>query len=90
MTRSPRLSRASARWLPATLTEAGIDTLLIAGVFTSGRVRATVLDACQHGSIPMVVGDRPGGSHDANLFDLQAEYAEVRSLRQVQRYLAGS
>ena len=78
--------------LNATLTAAGIDTLLIAGVSTSGCIRATTVDACQYGFIPVVVreavGDRPGGTHDANLFDLQVKYAEVRTLRQVQRYLS--
>lgn len=78
--------------LNATLTAAGIDTLLIAGVSTSGCIRATTVDACQYGFIPVVVreavGDRPGGTHDANLFDLQVKYAEVRALRQVQRYLS--
>ncbi|HVS76825.1 MAG TPA: isochorismatase family protein [Steroidobacteraceae bacterium] len=78
--------------LNATLTVAGIDTLLIAGLSTSGCIRATTVDACQYGFIPVVVreavGDRPGGTHDANLFDLQVKYAEVRSLRQVQRYLS--
>ena len=77
--------------LASTLTAAGIDTVLIAGVSTSGCVRATAVDACQHGFIPIVVrdavGDRAPGPHEANLFDLQAKYAEVRSLQQVQAYL---
>jgi maleamate amidohydrolase len=78
--------------LAATLSAAGIDTLLIAGVSTSGCIRATAVDACQHGFIPIVVreavGDRPGGTHEANLFDLQVKYAEVRPLAEVQHYLA--
>ncbi|MEO7746081.1 MAG: isochorismatase family protein, partial [Actinomycetota bacterium] len=52
-----------------------VDTLVIAGVSTSGCVRATAVDACQHGFIPLVVrqavADRDPGVHDANLFDLQ-------------------
>lgn len=67
--------------LAATLSANGIDTLLITGVSTSGCVRATALDACQHGFIPIVIrdacGDRHSGPHEANLFDLQAKYAEV-------------
>jgi maleamate amidohydrolase len=67
--------------LAATLTAQGIDTLLITGLSTSGCVRATALDACQHGFLPFVVreacGDRHPGPHEANLFDLQAKYAEV-------------
>lgn len=69
--------------LAATLTAMGVDTLLITGLSTSGCVRATALDACQHGFLPFVVreacGDRHPGPHDANLFDLQAKYAEVIS-----------
>jgi maleamate amidohydrolase len=69
--------------LAATLTAMGIDTLLITGLSTSGCVRATALDACQHGFLPFVVreacGDRHPGPHEANLFDLQAKYAEVIS-----------
>jgi len=77
--------------LASTLTALGVDTLLIAGVSTSGCVRATGVDACQHGFIPVVVreavGDRASGPHEANLFDLQAKYAEVAELATVQRYL---
>ena len=69
--------------LSATLKAMDIDTLLITGLSTSGCVRATALDACQHGFLPFVVrdacGDRHPAPHDANLFDLQAKYAEVIS-----------
>ncbi len=78
--------------LAATLTSMQIDTLLIAGVSTSGCIRASTVDACQHGFIPLVVrdavGDRAPGPHEANLFDLQAKYAEVISLQQAQAYLS--
>lgn len=67
--------------LASTLTSLGVDTLVIAGVSTSGCVRATAVDACQHGFAPFVcrdaVGDRDARPHEANLFDLQAKYAEV-------------
>ncbi len=79
--------------LASTLTSLGIDTLLIAGVSTSGCVRASAVDCCQHGFIPVVVrdavGDRAPGPHAANLFDLQAKYAEVTDLGTACRYLAG-
>lgn len=69
--------------LSSTLQAAGVDTLLITGYSTSGCVRATALDAMQHGFVPLVVreacGDRHTGPHEANLFDLQAKYAEVIS-----------
>lgn len=64
----------------------GIDTLLITGYSTSGCVRASALDAMQYGFIPLVVreacADRHDAPHEANLFDLQAKYAEVISEEQ--------
>lgn len=63
------------------LQDRAIDTLLITGFSTSGCVRATALDALQYGFAPFVVrdacGDRHPAPHEANLFDLQAKYAEV-------------
>jgi maleamate amidohydrolase len=78
--------------LASTLTALGVDTLIIAGVSTSGCVRATAVDACQHGFIPLVVreavGDRAPDPHKANLFDLQAKYAEVVGLSEACAYLS--
>jgi nicotinamidase-related amidase len=77
--------------LAAKLAALGIDTLLIAGVSTSGCVRATAVDCCQHGLVPLVVrdavGDRHSAPHEASLFDLQAKYAEVISLQEASTYL---
>lgn len=79
--------------LASTLVSLGVDTVLISGLSTSGCVRASTVDAVQHGFIPVVVrdavGDRAAGPHEANLFDLQAKYAEVADLETVRRYLAG-
>lgn len=67
--------------MASSLIAAGVDTVVITGVSTSGCVRATAVDAVQHGFVPLVVadavGDRTAGPHEANLFDLQAKYAEV-------------
>jgi len=67
--------------LASTLTAMGVDTTLICGMSTSGCVRATALDALQHGFVPVVVadacGDRHPDPHLANLFDLQQKYATV-------------
>jgi maleamate amidohydrolase len=72
--------------LAETLSAEGIDTLLITGLSTSGCVRATALDALQSGFAPFVIrdacGDRHPAPHEANLFDLQAKYAEVISERE--------
>jgi maleamate amidohydrolase len=69
--------------LAETLHAEGIDTLLITGYSTSGCVRASALDAMQYGFVPLVVreacADRHPAPHEANLFDLQAKYAEVIS-----------
>lgn len=58
-----------------------VDTVVVCGVSTSGCVRASALDAMQYGYRPMVVGeacgDRSMEIHNANLFDLDAKYADV-------------
>ncbi|MCP3424384.1 isochorismatase family protein [Nocardioides pinisoli] len=67
--------------LASTLHARGIDTVVVVGVSTSGCIRATAVDAIQHGFVPLVVadavGDRAPGPHEANLSDLAAKYAEV-------------
>ena len=79
--------------LAATLTEAGVDTVLVQGVSTSGCVRATVVDAMSHGFTVFVVGDACGdrsrGVHEANLGDMGAKYAEVVDEAWALGYLAG-
>jgi maleamate amidohydrolase len=78
--------------LAATLNAMRIDTLLITGFSTSGCVRASALDALQHGFAPFVVapacGERDPRPHEANLFDLQAKYAEVIDEAQALAHLA--
>jgi nicotinamidase-related amidase len=77
--------------LASTLTSLGVDTVLIGGVSTSGCIRASAVDCVQHGFVPVVVreavGDRAPGPHEANLFDLQAKYAEVVDLAFALSYL---
>jgi maleamate amidohydrolase len=79
--------------LAATLRVLGVDSVIIAGVSTSGCVRATAVDAMQHGFVPLVVrqavGDRQTGPHEAALFDLQAKYAEVVDEGDVVAWLGG-
>ena len=66
------------------LSQRAVQTLIVAGAVTSGCVRASVVDAMSHGFRPLVVsdcvGDRAGGPHDANLFDMQQKYAAVMTL----------
>ena len=77
--------------LASTLCALQVDTVVIGGFSTSGCVRASALDALQHGFVPFVVreacGDRASRPHDANLFDLQAKYAEVVSEEQARANL---
>ena len=77
--------------LASTMNAMRVDTAIITGVSTSGCVRATALDAMQHGFVPLVVrdavGDRHPGPHEANLFDLQAKYADVISEAECLDYL---
>ena len=72
--------------LASALTAQKIDTLIIAGCTTSGCVRASAVDACQHGFRTIVVkecvGDRSASAHAANLFDLDAKYADVVGLEE--------
>jgi maleamate amidohydrolase len=75
------------------LTELRVDTLIITGLTTSGCVRATCVDAMSHGFAPIVVadacGDRHEAPHEANLFDMNAKYADVVNEALVIKYLQG-
>lgn len=77
--------------LAATLTALKVDSLIITGLTTSGCIRATCLDCVSNGFIPIVVadacGDRHEDPHQANLFDMDAKYADVVSEQQVSDYL---
>jgi len=77
--------------LQTELTTHRVDTLVIAGVTTSGCVRATAVDGMQHGYHTMVpeeaVGDRAQGPHEANLFDIDAKYGDVVTVEAVLDYL---
>lgn len=80
--------------LASTLNAMRVDTVMLTGFSTSGCVRASTLDAMQHGFLPFVVrdacGDRDVRPHEANLFDLQAKYAEVISEAEALAYISAS
>jgi nicotinamidase-related amidase len=77
--------------LHAMLAARRVDTVLVAGATTSGCVRATVVDAVQHGFSSFVVtdcvADRSQGPHEANLFDMAAKYADPVTAEEVVGYL---
>jgi len=69
----------------------GIDTIILTGTSTSGCIRATAVDALQHGFRAVIpreaVGDRAPEPHEASLFDIQAKYGDVVSIEDVKNYL---
>jgi nicotinamidase-related amidase len=71
-----------------------VDTVIVTGATTSGCVRATVVDAVQHGFDVLVpadcVGDRAQDPHHANLFDIQQKYGDVITAQNACAYLAAS
>jgi nicotinamidase-related amidase len=77
--------------LSAILVAHGIDTVVLCGTTTSGCIRATAIDLLQYGFPALVprecVGDRARAPHDANLFDIQAKYADVVSIDDAIAYL---
>jgi len=73
--------------LSTLLAAAGCDGAIVCGATTSGCVRATVVDALQHGYAPIVareaVGDRSRAAHDASLFDVEQKYGDVLGVEEV-------
>lgn len=70
----------------------GVDTLIIAGCTTSGCVRATVVDSCQHGFRTMIareaVADRLLDAHEQNLTDMDLKYGDVLPVDDIVAHLA--
>jgi len=77
--------------LSSLLASAGCDSVVVTGASTSGCVRATAVDAIQHGYRPAVpreaVGDRNPAAHEANLYDIDTKYGDVVSLDDVLEHL---
>lgn len=77
--------------LASTLTSLGVDNVILTGLTTSGCVRASCVDAMSHGFITTVVrdavGDRHADPHEANLFDMEAKYADVVSETEIIEHL---
>jgi nicotinamidase-related amidase len=77
--------------LASILVSRGIDTVILCGATTSGCIRATAIDLLQYGWPTLVprecVGDRAQAPHEANLFDIQAKYADVVAVDDAIAYL---
>lgn len=73
--------------LNAQLRELNVDSLVVTGLTTSGCVRATTVDGLQNDYRVVVpieaVGDRDLDAHNANLYDMNAKYADVVSVGEV-------
>ena len=79
--------------LASVLVSQGVDSVILCGATTSGCIRATAVDLLQYGWPTLVprdcVGDRAQAPHEANLFDIQAKYADVVSVEDALAYLEG-
>ncbi len=67
--------------LSSLLASHGCDSVIVTGASTSGCIRATAVDALQHGYRVVVpreaVGDRNPAAHEANLYDIDTKYGDV-------------
>jgi len=79
--------------LASMLRALDVDSVVVTGLSTSGCVRASATEAIALGFVPVVVreavGDRDSAVHEANLYDLQLKYAEVRSEAEVHDWIEG-
>src|SRR6185437_2011984 len=77
--------------LASLLAAQQVDGLIVTGASTSGCVRATAVDALQHGYRVVVpreaVGDRNAEAHEANLYDIDAKYGDVLPVADVLEHL---
>jgi nicotinamidase-related amidase len=77
--------------LASILISQQVDSVVLCGATTSGCIRATAIDLLQYGYPTIVprecVADRAQAPHDANLFDINAKYADVVSVGEALEYL---
>jgi maleamate amidohydrolase len=77
--------------LASILISQRVDSVVLCGATTSGCIRATAIDLLQYGYPTIVprecVGDRAQAPHEANLFDINAKYADVVSADEALAYL---
>ena len=74
------------------LRREGVDTVVIAGCTTSGCVRATAVDACQHGFRTIIAreatADRLREAHLQSLVDIDLKYGDVLSVESIVAHFA--
>ena len=80
--------------LASMLAAQQVDGVIVTGASTSGCVRATAVDALQHGYRVVVpregVADRQAGPHEAALFDIDAKYGDVVGVAEAEALLRGA
>jgi nicotinamidase-related amidase len=80
----PRASAFFGTHLLDMLISERVDTVIVTGCSTSGCIRATCESAFNYNFHTLVpreaVGDRNPSAHEANLFDIDARYADVVSM----------
>jgi nicotinamidase-related amidase len=69
------------------LKELAVDSLVMTGLTASGCVRASAVDGLQNNYQVVIardaVGDRNPAAQEANLFDLDAKYADIMSVAEI-------
>lgn len=87
----PRASAFFGTNVDGMLIDAKVDTTIVVGCSTSGCIRATAESAFNRGFHVIVpkeaVGDRSSSAHEANLFDIDARYADVEPVQSVLEHL---
>lgn len=90
----PKASAFFGTALLAYLLRRRVDSLLVAGTTTSGCVRATVVDGHSWGLPVFVVEeacfDRARLSHGVSLYEMDAKYADVITLAEVEGVVPGA
>jgi maleamate amidohydrolase len=83
----PRASAFYGTNVDGMLISAKVDTVIVVGCSTSGCIRGTAESAFNRGFHVIVpaeaVGDRSRSAHEANLFDIDARYADVEPMANV-------
>ncbi|MGW0805113.1 isochorismatase family protein [Nonomuraea sp. NPDC002799] len=89
----PRASAFFNTNLLSILVSHQVDTVIVVGCSTSGCIRSTCESALDYGFRAIVpaeaVGDRSASAHEANLFDINARYADVVPVQEVIGHLEG-
>jgi nicotinamidase-related amidase len=86
-----RASAFHGTMLAGLLRAADVDTVIVTGTTASACVRNTVEDAIAEGFRPIIpretIGDRVAGAIEWNLFDIDAKFGDVCSVKDCVKYI---